>query len=74
MLCERVLEVYPWHVETQYNLGQPHNEQGRPEEARVLWERGLEVDPRHVLTLNNLRVLHDEQGRPEEARLLRDLL
>ena len=61
-------------VETLYNLGRMHKQQGRPEEARVLWERGLEVDPRHVATLNNLGRLHDAQGRPEEARLLRDLL
>jgi hypothetical protein len=32
-------------VDTLYNLGLLHAEQGRPEEARRLWERGLALDP-----------------------------
>jgi hypothetical protein len=57
--------VDPRHVVTLCSLGQLHNAQGRPEEARLLRERGLEVDPRHVATLNNIGRLHDEHDRYE---------
>lgn len=66
-LMRTALNMNPGCWVALYNLGNIRNEQGRVDEAILLFQQALSLNPQHVKAHNNLGNALAEKGRLEEA-------